>query len=329
MNMGKSLNWGFLSTARINHALIPPLRDSSRNHLLAVASRSREKAQAFALENDIPRFYGSYDELLDDSDVEIIYNSLPNHLHKEWTVRALRSNKHVLCEKPFVLNLSEMDEIIQAAKETGLVATEAFMYRAHAQTHHVRSMIQSGQLGKIQVIKGAFTFFLSNPDDYRWNDSMGGGGLWDVGCYPVSFARTMLGTEPTEAFAWQQKHSSGIDITLTGNLRFPGDVFLQFDCGVQSIYRAEIEIVGSLGSLRVLRPFNPGPNPVLHYTDQDQQLQVIQLQGKETYVDEVEDMADAVLGYKPPTVTLEDSKANTRALLALFESAEKGKPVLL
>ena len=141
------VRWGLLSTAQINRALIPPLRTSERNQLSAVASRSMEQAESYAREWDIPRAHGSYEALLEDPEVDVIYNPLPNHLHAEWTIKALRAGKHVLCEKPLVLSLREVDDIAQAAKDTGKIVAEAFMYRHHPQTLKVKEIVDSGVLG--------------------------------------------------------------------------------------------------------------------------------------------------------------------------------------
>jgi xylose dehydrogenase (NAD/NADP) len=197
----RTLNWGLLSTARINRALIAPLHASQRTTLLAVASRSESTAQAFAREWNIPRAYGSYDSLLADPDIDVIYNPLPNHLHAEWTIRALRAGKHVLCEKPFALSLAEVDAMIAASKETGRVLAEAFMYRHHPQTMKVKELVDGGALGKLQLIKGAFTYIFTREGNFRGIKEMGGGSIWDVGCYPVSYARMLVGSEPTEVLA--------------------------------------------------------------------------------------------------------------------------------
>ena len=180
--MEKMLNWGLLSTARINRALIKPLNASKRTRLLAVASRSQSSAEAYAREWKIPRAHGSYEALLNDPEIDVIYNSLPNHLHTEWTIKALRAGKHVLCEKPIALTLAELDAMSQAAQETGKVLAEAFMYRHHAQTLKVKEIVDGGELGRIQLIKGAFTFTLTHEDDIRLNQETGGGSIWDVGC---------------------------------------------------------------------------------------------------------------------------------------------------
>ena len=232
--MEKILNWGLLSTAKINRALIKPLRASKRTRLLAVASRSISSAESYAREWNIPRAHGSYEALLADPEIDVIYNSLPNQLHAEWTIKALHAGKHVLCEKPFALTLAEVDAMSQAAHETGKVLAEAFMYRHHAQTLKVKEIVESGVLGKVQLIKGAFTFTLTREGNYRWMEEMGGGSIWDVGCYPISYARMIAGAEPVEVFGWQVKGQGGSDESFIGQMRFKDGIHMQFDCGFQS-----------------------------------------------------------------------------------------------
>ena len=189
----QTLRWGLLSTARINKALITPLQISKRNHLLAIASRSQEKADAYAHEKKIERAYGSYADLLADPDIDVIYNPLPNHLHAEWTIKAVEAGKHVLCEKPLALSTGEVDAMAAAAKKHGKVVAEAFMYRSHPKTLKVKEIVDSGELGQLKIVRGSFSFMMTNPDDIRWQPEMGGGGLWDIGCYPLSFTRAALG----------------------------------------------------------------------------------------------------------------------------------------
>ena len=168
------LRWGLLSTARINSSLIPPLRASKRNRLMAVASRSQSAADAYAREWKIPRALGSYEALLNDPEIDVIYNPLPNSLHAEWTIKALRAGKHVLCEKPMALTLAELDAMAEAAKELGRVLAEAFMYRHHPQTLKAKELVADGSLGKLQLIKGSFTFVLTHEGDVRTRQSIGG-----------------------------------------------------------------------------------------------------------------------------------------------------------
>lgn len=326
--MDKILNWGLLSTAKINRALIKPLRASKRTRLLGVASRSQSSADAYAHEWDIPRAYGSYEAMLTDPEIDIIYNSLPNHLHAEWTIKALRAGKHVLCEKPLALTLDEVDAVISAARETGKVATEAFMYRHHPQTLKVKDLVDGGVIGQLQLIKGAFTFMLNRDGNYRFIKEFGGGSLWDVGCYPISFARMIVGEEPAEVFGWQVPGPGGSDESFYGQMRFGNGVHAQFDCGFKSPSRSFIEIVGMEGTINIPAPFKPGLKNEI-YIHRGDGLETVKIKGQELYLGEVEDLCDAILHGKPPRVSLEDSRGNIAVILKLFESAQVGKALLL
>ena len=326
--MDKRLNWGLLSTAKINRALIKPLNASKRTRLLAVASRSISSAEAYAREWNIPRAHGSYEALLADPEIDVIYNSLPNHLHAEWTIKALRAGKHVLCEKPFALTLAEVDAMSQAAHETGKVLAEAFMYLHHAQTLKIKEIVDSGVLGKLQLIKGAFTFTLTREGNYRWMEEMGGGSIWDVGCYPISFARMIVGAEPVEVFGWQLTGQGGSDESFFGQMRFKDEVHMQFDCGFRSPSRSFIEIVGTDATLNIPDPFKPGRKNEI-YLNHNNEMQTIKIKGDELYSGEVEDICDAILNNRPPRISLTDSRGNTSVILALLQSAEGRKPVSL
>jgi predicted dehydrogenase len=326
--MKKTLNWGLLSTAKINRALITPLNASKRTCLLAVASRDISSAEAFAREWKIPRAHGSYEALLADPEIDVVYNSLPNHLHAEWTIKALRAGKHVLCEKPFALTLAEADEMISASKETGNVLAEAFMYRHHAQTLKVKEIVDSGTLGKLQLIKGAFTFTLNRAGNFRFVKEMGGGSIWDVGCYPISYARTIVGEEPVEVFGWQVEGPGGSDESFIGQMRFANGVHAQFDSGFKSPLRSYLEIVGSAAVLKIPNPFKPGIKNelVLAHGGSEEKIKVT---GAELYRGEVEDMCDAIVLKKPSCISLQDSRGNVAAILALLESANRKTPVFL
>lgn len=327
-NPTTALKWGLISTARINRALINPLRASDRNTLLAVASRTEDKAQSYAAEWKIPKAYGSYQTMLEDPEIDVVYNSLPNHLHTEWTIKALNAGKHVLCEKPLATSLEEVDQMKAAAEQSGGILAEAFMYRHHPQTLKVKELVASGVLGDVRVIKGAFTFNLTDPENVRLKPEMGGGSVWDVGCYPISFARYVLGNEPLEVFGWQLTGESGVDEVFTGQLRFKEDVFSQFDCGFRSPPRARMVVIGSEATLVVPDPFKPGIDEEIRIAREDD-VQTIKISGQELYLGEVEDMADAVLLGKPPRITLEDSRNNVAAILALLRSAQEGRPISL
>jgi xylose dehydrogenase (NAD/NADP) len=320
------LRWGLLSTARINSALIPPLRESKRNRLEAVASRNQATADSYARQWKIPRALGSYEALLNDPEIDVVYNPLPNSLHAEWTVKALHAGKHVLCEKPMVLTLKEADAIIKAAKQAKRVVAEAFMYRHHPQTLKVKELVDSGKLGKLQLIKGSFSFVLSREGDVRLDKALGGGSIWDIGCYPISYTRMIVGAEPLEVFGWQITGPTGIDMSFVGQMRFPNEVHAQFDCSFALPDHWFIEIVGTEGTLNVPSPFKPEKNEKIYLT-RGRKTEKIDIKGQELYIGEVEDMADAVLLGKPPRLSLEDSRGNVATILALLKSAKSGTPV--
>ncbi len=326
--MKKILNWGLLSTAKINRALIKPLRASKRTRLLGVASRNQSSADNYAREWDIPRAYGSYEAMLADPEIDVVYNSLPNHLHTEWTIKAMQAGKHVLCEKPLALTLSEVDEIIAVSQETGKTAVEAFMYRHHAQTRKVKELVDGGAIGKLQLIKGSFTFTLTREGNYRFVKEYGGGSLWDVGCYPISFARMIVGEEPVEVFGWQVTGPGGSDESFYGQLRFNNNVHAQFDCGFRSQHRTSIEIVGTDGMIQIDAPFKPGLKNEIFIT-RGEDREVVKIKGSELYLGEVEDLCNVVLEGSPPQVSLSDSRGNIAVILGLFASAEQGKPHLI
>ena len=326
--MDKILNWGLLSTARINRALIPPLQVSKRNHLLAVASRRQESADQYAHEWKIPRAHGSYEALLADSEIDVIYNPLPNHLHAEWTIKAVEAGKHVLCEKPLALSVDEVNAVQEATRKNGRVVAEAFMYRHHPQTLKVQEIVKSGSIGTLKLIRGSFSFLLTRDGDVRLDPTMGGGSTWDIGCYPISYARTVVGKNPLEVFGWQVKGPTGIDETFVGQMRFANDVHAQFDCSFAIPYHSFMEIVGSEATLNIPTPFRPGVQEKIYLTRGDK-TETIKIKGQELYIGEVEDMADAILLGREQHIPLDDSRANVAVISGLLESARIGKPVKL
>jgi len=322
----KTLNWGLLSTAHINRSVIPPLRTSKRNHLLAVASRSAESAEAYARKWNIPRAHASYEALLADPEIDVIYISLPNHMHAEWTIKALEAGKHVLCEKPLALSVDEVDAVAAAAQKHGRVVAEAFMYRHHPQTLKAQELVANGSLGTLKLLRGDFSFVLDREGDIRFDPAMGGGSIWDVGCYPISYMRSVVRAEPLEVFGWQVTGLTGIDDTFIGQMRFAGDVYAQFESSFVIPFHAYMEIVGSEATLVIPKPFKPGVNEKI-FLIRDGKTETIKVKGQELYLGEVEDMADAILLGKTPRVTLEDSRANIVVIKALLESARVNKPV--
>jgi len=324
----KALRWGLLGAARINRSLIPALRASSRNELAAVASRDAARAAAYAREWGIPRSFGRYEDLLADPGIDVVYNPLPNGLHAEWTIRAARAGKHVLCEKPLAISVEEVDAIARAAREANVVVAEGLMYRHQKLTREVLAMVERGTLGELRVVRGCFTFPLTREGDVRLDPALGGGCLWDLGVYPISYARMMIGSEPLEVFGWQTLGPTGVDVAFAGQLRFPANVIVQCDTGFRAAFRRDVEIVGSEASLFVPNPFKPGPSEPVHLVRGDDR-QTIDVAGTEAhlYLGEVEDLADAVLLGRPPAVSLADSRGTVAAIVALLASAREGRPV--
>src|SRR3954453_4110731 len=196
----KPFRWGVLGTARISRSIIPPMRASARHELMAVGSRDHARAEVYAREGGIPRVHASYEALVDDPEIDAIYNPLPNALHAAWTIRAVRAGKHVLGEKPLATTVADVDAIAREAKAAGVWVTEAFMYRHHPQTLRLKALVDEHAIGKLRLIRSAFTFTLTGGGGGRGAPALGGGTLWDVGCYPVTTARLLAGVEPQEVF---------------------------------------------------------------------------------------------------------------------------------
>ncbi|OGO13798.1 MAG: hypothetical protein A2Y53_07955 [Chloroflexi bacterium RBG_16_47_49] len=324
----RHLRWGLLSTARINRALIEPLRASKNSILSAVASRSLDKAVEFAKEWEIPRYHSSYEALLADPEIEVIYNSLPNSMHAEWSIKAMQSGKHVLCEKPLTTSIKELDEVISVARNTGMVITEAFMYRHHRQTLLVKQMVDQGDIGNLQLIRGSFCYTNTRSNDVRFDPALGGGCLWDVGCYPISFARYITGKEPLEVYGHQVTGPTGVDLLYAGQLVFPGGVISQFECSFITPFKALMEITGDKGRIIISEPYKPGIKTKL-IIERDGQTQTISIRGAKLYHGEVEDLENAILHGKPPQISHEDSRANIAAIEALHKSVSLLKPISL
>ncbi len=319
------LRWGLLGTARINRAIIPVLQNSTRNGLVAVASRSGERAREYANEWQIPSAVVGYDPLLADTEIDAIYISLPNSLHADWTVRALEAGKHVLCEKPLALTVADVDRIASAASRAGRVAAEAFMYRHHPLTLAVEALVRAGTIGSLRLIRGAFSFPLTRERDIRLNAALGGGSLWDVGCYPVSYACLLAGRAPVEVFGWQTLESD-VDVDFSGLLRFDDGMVAQFDSSFRAPFRAEMNVVGSQALVLIERAFKAGPQSRLRLV-QDDQAADLPFDAQPSYTNQIEEFAAAALDGAPPRVPLTESRRTVSVITALYESAARNAPV--
>ena len=318
-----ALRWGIIGPGRIAPRLVRGVAGRERSQLVAVASRDPGRAAAFAAEQGIARSFGSYEELLDAADVDVVYVSLPNHLHAEWTIRALEAGKHVLCEKPLALTVAEVDAISAAAERAGRIAVEAFMYLHHPQILRAIELARSGEFGRLELVNGTFSFPLSYADDPRVDPSMGGGSLWDVGCYPVSFARRIAGEEPDRVTAFARYDAQGVDRTFIGQLHFPGGLLAQFDSGFAAPDRERLEIVGGDATLILTSPFLPepdGPPPSLAMW-RGHEATTIDVQSIDQYRAEVDDLAAAILDGTPPRVDLAFSRGTVATIVDLARAA--------
>ena len=244
-------------------------------------------------------------------------------------MRAAAAGKHVLCEKPLALSLDEVDQMMAAAKKHNVVIAEAFMYKHHPQTLKVLELIEQETIGELLLIKGAFTFNLDRSDDVRWVPEWGGGSIWDVGCYPISFSRLVARAEPAEVFGWQVTGSTGIDVVFSGQLRFASGLLAQFDCGFRAPYRTAIEIVGTRGSIELGSPFKPAGGEWIKIKQGDRIELLESPRTDHLYLGEIEDMECAVLDGQPPRISLVNSRGNVATILALLESARTGQVVRL
>lgn len=323
------VRWGLLSTANINKRLIPPIRASERGELVAVASRTQAAADAYAAEWGIPRAFGSYDALLDSGAVDAVYISLPNHLHAEWTVRALERGVHVLCEKPFALSLAEVDRMTAAARANGRVLTEAFMYRHHPQTKAVGEWVRAGRLGRVCLIRGVFSFYMADRTNVRMNPAWGGGSLWDVGVYPLSFAQYVMGGPPEWVFGQQWIGPSGVDETFAGTLHYTDGAMAQISSAFNVPWYTHLDVLGERGRLVLNRPFTglvEGQRR-LTFVDAHDNAEEVPVEETDLYAGEVEDMHDAILDGKRPYLGLDETRNHVRTVLALYESARRGERV--
>ncbi len=223
-----------------------------------MASRSLAKGTEYAQTWGIPRVFSSYDAMLSDPEIEVIYNSLPNSLHAEWSIKAMRMGKHVLCEKPITTKSTDMDAVINTARETGMIITEAFMYRHHPQTIMVKQMIDNGDIGNLLYIQGSFCYTNTRSFDPRFDPNLGGGSLWDVGCYPISYSRYIIGKQPIEIDGHQVTGPTGIDLLFTGHMLYPGEVVVQFDCSFITPFKVEMVFTGDKGRIIIPEPYKPG-----------------------------------------------------------------------
>ena len=312
---------GIVSTADINRKVIPGARASDKVELVAVASRDQARAEEYAKQWDIERAYGTYEAMLDDPDVDAVYISLPNTMHREWSIRSLEAGKHVICEKPFSKRPEDIEAAFDAAERTGRLLTEAFMFRHNPQTAKLVELVRDGTVGELRVVRTAFSYSLYDRDNIRLRTDVDGGSLMDVGCYCVSGSRLLAG-EPDAVSGQAYIGPSGTDWVFTGAMRFAGDVHALFHCGTCLPNRDELEVIGTEGSLFLDDPWHC-LEPVIEFRRGDD-VEHIELEPVDSYRLELENLADAIAGEAPLLLGREDALGQARTIDALFLSAQSG-----
>jgi predicted dehydrogenase len=309
-----------MSTARINRLFLAGAREAAGVDVVAVASRDAAAADAYAREHGISSAHGSYEALLADPEVEVVYISLPNSLHLRWAVRALEAGKHVLCEKPLSRRAAEVSAAFDVAEREGRLLMEAFMYRHNPQTARVVELVRSGAIGRLRVIRAAFSFYTGDPSNVRLRRELDGGALMDVGCYCVSAARLLAG-EPFRVSAEQVLGGDGVDVVFTGTMRFADDVVAHFDAGLALAPRDALEVVGEQGALFLDDPWHCR-TPVIEL-HRDGEVERISVEAVDSYRLEAENLSAAVRGEAAPLLGREDALGQARAIEALYKAADR------
>jgi predicted dehydrogenase len=329
----KKVRWGVLSTAQIGKSqVIPAMKAGMVTEIVAIASRDEQRAKQAASELGIPKAYGSYEELIADPEIDAIYNPLPNHLHAPLTIKALEAGKHVLCEKPIALNAEEARQIEAAQERTGLMVAEAFMVRFHPQWQKVREIVTSGRLGEVRAIQTVFSYFLTDPGNIRNQADIGGGGLYDIGCYAINTARYVFDGEPERVIGlFDMDPAMGTDRLTSGLVEFSGHRHLAFTCATQLVPCQRVQILGTQSRIEIAIPFNaPAGGETTICIDDGRDLagsgrEIIRLPASDQYTLQGDAFSRAVLGEEPLPWTLSDAVRNMQAIDALFRSAQSGR----
>jgi xylose dehydrogenase (NAD/NADP) len=336
--MTEQVKWGVLGNANIARVcLIPAIQKSRTGTVHALATRSPERVWPVAAEHNIQQVYNGYEALLEDPDIEAVYIPLPNHLHHPWTLKALNAGKHVLCEKPLACNAHQAEEMAEAAEDHGLLLMEALMYRFHPRSKRIKELVDAGVIGEPVSLRAAFCYrveeeLLADEDNVRMNPDQGGGALLDVGCYCVSVARWLMGTEPTRAQAEAVYHSRGVDTHFLGTLRFPGGRLATVEASFVSALQQTYSIVGSEGAIELPHDaFVPWEKDAL-FTVRGPEEELGKQQtvaGADEYLLMIEHFNEAILGKASLAFAPRDSVRNMEVLDALAQAAETGRGVII
>ena len=329
----KTIKWGVLSTAKIaTQKVIPAMQAGTRGTVAAIASRDPARARAAAAALGLEQAYGSYEALLADPGIDAIYNPLPNHLHVPWTIKALEAGKHVLCEKPIGLTAQEAEALIEARDRSGKHVLEAFMVRQHPQWAKACALAQGGRIGEARAIQTSFAYFNPDPANIRNQPDIGGGALYDIGCYAILAARFLFGTEPQRAVALVDRDPvMKVDRLTSGLVDFPDGRQLVFLCATQLSRYQKLHIFGTNGRIDIEVPFNPPPGRLARLRVDDGaggdgfEIETIDTEPCDQYTLQGDEAARVFLGEIPAPYPIEDAIRNMRVLDALFRSRESNR----
>ncbi len=325
--MKTKIRWGILSTAKIGLVkVIPAMKQGKYCEITAIASRNLNEAKKAAASLEIPKAYGSYEELLTDTEIEAVYIPLPNHMHVEWAIKAMEAGKHVLLEKPVGLSSEQAESLIQASKlNPSLKIMEAFMYRHHPQWQKAKKLVADGNIGTLKTIQTFFSYYNTDPNNIRHNPDFGGGGLMDIGCYCISLSRFIFDEEPKRVnglVEFDPKFKT--DRMASGILDFPGGTST-FTCSTQLVPFQRVTIFGDKGSIEIEIPFNAPPDKPtrlwLHTSDKTEE---ITFDICDQYTIQGDLFSKAILENTEVPTPLEDALNNMLVIEAVFRSSESG-----
>jgi D-xylose 1-dehydrogenase (NADP+, D-xylono-1,5-lactone-forming) len=327
------VRWGVLSVANIGvKRVIPAIQASANGQLTAVASRNSERAQELFASTPDVRIYGDYESLVNDPEIEAIYNPLPNSLHAEWSVRAMEAGKHVLCEKPLAISARQGASMAEVARENGVLLMEAFMYRFHPQTIWALEQVAAGRIGTVKLVRSSFSFNVllpPRPQDIRLQAALAGGSLMDVGCYPVNFCRAIYGHAPVAVAARVYVPTEGeVERSANAALDFGDGRFGLIDSSFELPTRQVAEIIGEQGTITITVPFTPGNiEPVVLLALEGQTIHQ-RFSAIDQYRLEVEHFASCVRFGNQPALSLEETLENLATIEAIYQSAGYPWPIV-
>jgi predicted dehydrogenase len=321
------VKWGILGVAKINERWLPGFRSAMNAELVAIASRDSTRAKLAAQAAGIAKSYGRYEDLLADPSIEAVYLPLPNALHADWARKAADAGKHVLCEKPLAPNAQEAAEVVAYCRAKGVRLMEGYMWPHHARTARIRQIIDTGTIGNVMSVAGAFTFLLDlkNPN-IRLQAGMGGGSLLDVGCYPVYGMRWALGAEPERVYATATMQN-GVDLAMRGILYFSGGRSAMFDCGFNLPFRQWFEITGTQGVISITDMWLPDESARLYLQHGEQAVESFDVGGREQIACMIEEFGSAIRQRREPRPSAEEALKTLRVCDALARSAREQKVV--